>query len=244
VSSLWIEPGHRIFCAAVSCAHAGAFLEPAGEGQIITSAGFSDTTRAFDAKGKLIPCRPTGIRTRQLHRIWRTNSLTIVASPSLDRIQNAPSPGITKTTAAIGDTGIGACAGIYQTPNFVFSVQGVVRTPLDLQTDSANDFYTHSRIWTGEARALLGYSTQIWGYDSFADLETGYRWNDASTPNEWRADLTLGVHATEKILILAQDFAAVSDGRSFQTRAIIGIKAKLAASMLSMPTGPAKSAVS
>ncbi len=204
------------FCATVSCAHAGAFLEPAGEGQIITSASFSGTTRALDANGKLIPV--PSYRKFELGtyiEYGATNSLTIVASPSLDRIQNTPSPGITKTTAGIGDTGIGARAGIYQTPHFVFSVQGLARPPLGLQTDSGNNFYTHSRIWTGEVRALFGYSTQIWGYDSFADFEAGYRWNDAAAPNEWRADLTLGIHATERILILTQDFAAISDGRSF-----------------------------
>jgi hypothetical protein len=204
------------FCATVSCAHAGAFLEPTGEGQIITSVSFSDTTRAFDANGKLIPV--PSYRKFELGtyiEYGATSWLTIVASPSFDRIQNAPSPGITKTTAGIGDTGVGARIGIYQTPDFAFSVQGIVRPPFGLQTDSANDFYTHSQVWTGELRGLFGYGTQVWGYNSFADLEMGYRWNDVGTPNEWRADLTLGIHATEKILVLAQDFAAISDGRSF-----------------------------
>ncbi len=199
----------------VSCARAGAFMEPIGEGQIIGSATFSDTTRLF-ANGKLVPV--PAYRKFELGtyiEYGATSWLTIVASPSMDRIQTSPSPGFTKTTAGIGDTGIGTRAGIYQTPNFVFSVQGMIRPPLGLQTDSTNGFYTHSSIWTGEVRALFGYSTRIYGYDGFADFEAGYRWNDSATPNEWRADLTLGVHVTENILVLAQDFAAVSDGRRF-----------------------------
>jgi protein XagA len=42
-------------------AQASAFLQPPGQGDIITAAEFSDSTRAFDQNGKLIPI-PAGIR--------------------------------------------------------------------------------------------------------------------------------------------------------------------------------------
>jgi hypothetical protein len=141
--------------------------------------------------------------------------ITLVTSPSFDRIQTSPPPGSTQTTSGVGDTGIGARVRVYQSANFVFSVQGLLRPPLGLQIDPTDRFYTQSHVWTGELRSLIGYNTQIYGYDGFADLEMGYRWNDATaTSNEWRADLTLGLHASDRLLILLQDFAAISDGRT------------------------------
>jgi hypothetical protein len=159
-----------------------------------------------------------------------TDWLTIVATPSFDRIQQTPSPGVTQTTTGIGDTAIGPRLKIFQSPNLVLSVQGLLRPPLGLQFNSANESYDHSRIWTGELRGLIGYSSQIRGYDYFADFEAGYRWNDMTTPNEWRSDLTLGVHATPVFLVLMT-------GAGQQTRVITGTKAKSAAFMLSMQLG-------
>jgi hypothetical protein len=198
----------------MAVAHAGAWLAPPGEGEIITSASFSDSTRFFDQNGRLI--RAPSYRKFELGtyiEYGATDWLTIVATPSFDRIQQTPSPGFTQTTTGIGDTAIGPRLKIFQSPNLVLSVQGLLRPPLGLQFNSANESYDHSHIWTGELRGLIGYSSQIRGYDYFADFEAGYRWNDMTTPNEWRSDLTLGVHATPVFLVLMQNFTAVSDGR-------------------------------
>jgi hypothetical protein len=48
-------------------ARASAFLEPPGEGDIITATEFSDSTRAFDQNGKLIPI-PAGIMEQRSTR--------------------------------------------------------------------------------------------------------------------------------------------------------------------------------
>jgi len=194
--------------------HAGAWLAPSGQGEIIASLSFSDTTRIFGAGNRLIPV--PSYRKFELGTYIEYGAadwITIVASPSLDRIQTSTASGMTQTTSGIGDTGIGGRVRIYQNGNFVFSVQGLLRPPLGLQADPSNGSYTHSRLWTGELRCLAGYSAQILGYDGFADLEMGYRWNDMAASNEWRADLTLGLHATDRILVLVQSFAAISDGR-------------------------------
>jgi hypothetical protein len=47
--------------APVSVACAGAWLAPTGQGDIIASLSFSDTTQIFDAHNRLIPV-PSGIR--------------------------------------------------------------------------------------------------------------------------------------------------------------------------------------
>jgi protein XagA len=214
VLSLAIALGPALFLAH-SNAYAGAFLEPAGEGEIITSATFSSSARAFDANGRLIP-----VSSYQKFELGTyidyglTDWLTIVASPSIDHIKTAPAPGLTQSTTGIGDTAVGARLKIYQTEALIFSVQALLRPPLGLQTDPATRSLDQSHSVTGEIRGLAALSTTIWGYDAFADFEAGYRWNDTVTPNEWQADLTLGLHATPVFMILVQNFAAISDGRT------------------------------
>ncbi len=196
-------------------ADAGAFLEPAGEGQIITTATFSGSTRAFDKKGRLIPVSSyQKFELGTYIEYGTTDYLTLVASPSIDHIKTSPTPGLTQATTGIGDTAVGARLKIYQTELLIFSVQSLLRPPLGLQTDSATRSLDQSHSLTGEIRGLAGISTAVFGYNVFADFEAGYRWNDAVTPNEWRADITAGVHATPAFMILVQYFAAISDGRT------------------------------
>jgi hypothetical protein len=49
------------FYATLPVAHAGAWLAPAGDGEIIATASFSDSTKFFDQSGRLIHA-PSGIR--------------------------------------------------------------------------------------------------------------------------------------------------------------------------------------
>ncbi len=206
--------GAAVFFAEAG-AHAGAFLEPAGEGQIITTASFSGSTRAFDAHNRLIPVASyQKFELGTYIEYGATDYLTLVASPSVDHVRTSPAPGLTQTTTGIGDTAIGARLKIHQTEMLIFLVQGLLRPPLGLQTDPATRSLDQSRNLTGELRGLAGLSTKLFGYDSFADLEAGYRWNDTVTPDEWRADLTLGIHTTPVFMLLLQNFAAISDGRT------------------------------
>jgi hypothetical protein len=112
----------------------------------------------------------------------------------------------------------------------------MVRPPLGLEPNPATQTLSHSRTWTGELRGQVGYSTQIKGFDSFADFEAGYRWNDVATPNEWRADLTLGLHATANLLFLVQDFLSVSDGRTSANPSYYWDKAQVSAVYAFNPT--------
>ncbi len=201
--------------AALSGAEAGAFREPPGTGEIITSASFSGSTRSFDASGKLIPVRSySKFELGTYIDYGLTDWLTLVATPSLDHIHTQAADGHSETATGLGDTGLGARAGFYPTPDLVFSVQGLLRPPLALQPNPTAQWFEHSHIWSGELRGLAGTSLEIAGFAAFANVEAGYRWNGTMTANEWRADLTFGLHATPRVLILLQTFAAISDGRT------------------------------
>jgi len=201
----------HIYFSLTSPVAAGAFLMPPGRGEIITTTFFSGTSRAFDANKNVIP-----VRSYQKFEIGTyidygvTDWLTFVATPSVDHIHT----GDPHTAVGIGDSALGARTALYQKPGIAISIQGLIRPPLTLQTDPATKTITHSSSWGGELRLLFGYSTQIFGYDTFTNLELGYRWNDKVTPDEWRSDLTLGIHVMPKLALLLQDFIAISDGRS------------------------------
>ena len=47
---------------------------------------------------------------------------------------------------------------------------------------------------------------------AFLDAELGYRLRSAGPPDEWHADLTLGVKATPRWMGLAQVFNTISQG--------------------------------
>ncbi len=205
---------------------ASAFLAPAGEGQIITTTSFSTSSRLFDAHGRLIPV--SSYQKFELGTYFEygvMDWLTAVATPSIDHIHT----GQPQTAVGIGDSAIGARARLYQSQGFVVSAQGMIRPPLTLQTDPTTHFFDHTKVWTGELRGLVGISREIEGYDVFADLEVGYRWNDQITPDEWHADATLGVHATPWLMILLQDFATVSNGRTAANESYYYDKGQLSA---------------
>ena len=77
--------------AGTEAAWGGAWLLPPGDGQVIADTFFSDSNRAFDARGQLVPVpsyRKFELGTYIEYGL--TNWLTLVASPSYDRIENPP----------------------------------------------------------------------------------------------------------------------------------------------------------
>jgi len=74
-------------------AWASAWLLPPGDGQIITYSAFSDSTRAFDGHGNLIPVpdyQKFELGTYVEYGV--TDWLTVSAAPAYDRVQT-PVPG-------------------------------------------------------------------------------------------------------------------------------------------------------
>lgn len=47
---------------------------------------------------------------------------------------------------------------------------------------------------------------------AFVDLEAGERWIVGSRPNETPIDLTIGVHVTPQLMLLAQNFNIIAGG--------------------------------
>ena len=115
------------FGAGFEAACGSAWLMPPGDGQIITYSAFSDTTRAFDANGKLIPVpdyRKFELGTYLEYGL--TDWLTVVAAPAYDRV-HTPTPGLSYN--GLGESEIGARVGLYRSDMTVVSFEAGLRTP-------------------------------------------------------------------------------------------------------------------
>jgi hypothetical protein len=92
----------------------------------------------------------------------------------------------------------------------VFSTQTTVR--IRGTTDRTNPAaigYTDPEI---DVRALFGYSFQVGGWPAFFDLQLAQRFRTGDPPDEFRADVTLGLRPAARWLILAQSFNVISEG--------------------------------
>lgn len=189
--------------------HAGAWLMPPGAGQIIASTAFSGSTRAFDAKGHLIPFPSyEKLELSAYLEYGLTDWLTVVAAPSYDRIrQSPPEPSYN----GLGESEIAARFGLYRSDDAVLSFQAGLRTPGASLNDAAAPAQPR-RAGSIDLRLMIGRNFQIAEIPCFAEVQAGYRLYGQGQPGEVRLDLTFGARPAPQTLFLLQSFSAISNG--------------------------------
>ncbi|MDR3407416.1 MAG: hypothetical protein P4L68_02830 [Methylovirgula sp.] len=193
--------------AASRRVQASAWLAPPGEGQIITASVFSDSTRYFDASGKLIPIPAyEKFSLGSYIEYGLSDEFTLVARPFFDHDTQATSP--TPMHLTTGGTDIGLRAGLANFGDTVISVQAVAHVPFVSRQPLVN--FDSDSIVSGDFRLLVGHSFSLAGMDSFIDLQGGYRLVGDDMPDEWHADVTLGTRPRRNILLLLQSFATIA----------------------------------
>lgn len=193
--------------AGMDRAFAGAWLMPPGHGQIIAGAAFSDTTRAFDAQGRIIPVpsyRKFELGTYMEYGV--SDRLTLVVSPSYVRV-HAPPPA--QSYNGLGETEIAARFGLYRDFPTVVSMQAGFRTPGASIADSTGPVDVR-RAFAVDIRAMIGRACTIATFPSYIDVQLGYRYYAQNQPGEWRLDLTLGTRFAPRLLALFQSFSTFS----------------------------------
>jgi hypothetical protein len=103
--------------------YAGALLEPPGDGQVITTATFSSTRRAF---GKLVPI-PTYEKFELASYIeyGLTDRLALIARPSFSAFPAGSSGSSTNISSDLG-----LRIGVVDTANIAISVQDEIHAPV------------------------------------------------------------------------------------------------------------------
>ncbi len=195
--------------ALVSPALGGAFTQQAGKGQIIATATITDSHRYFDAKGNVVR-GPDYAKTELpvLIEYGITDWLTAMATPTYlhARTQGSSFSGLEYAE-------FGARVRLYSTPDSAFSIQATTRPPGPRdKTDPAQAGYTDLE---NDVRALYARSFKMGSWDSFANLEAGYRLRNGAPPDEWHFDATLGFRPKPDLLILVQSFNVVSNGAGY-----------------------------
>ncbi|MHB8886948.1 MAG: hypothetical protein ACYC5H_18030 [Methylovirgula sp.] len=205
---LFILPlvGASLAIAAAS-AKAGAFLAPAGHGEIITATSFSDTTRAFDDNGRLLPVpayQKFALGTYMEYGL--TDAITLVAEPGVDLAHQA-TPQMPPPAAA--GTDFGARVGLVNFGDTILSLQGLVHIPFAAASHQAA-LFDQDRASAVDLRLLLGHGFAIGTMPGFLDVETSHTWQGDGLPDEWHADFTLGLRPQPQLLIMLASFMTMA----------------------------------
>lgn len=189
-------------------AHAAAWTQPEGSGQVIVTGVYSHSDNGYDADGDKVDIDDyTKAEIYFLAEYGVTDDLTVLAIPSFSHVSVDGSP---DDSTGPGYTELGARYRLAGSGDTVFSAQGSVRIPGKKRRDNiAQIGATDSEI---DLRALAGTSFAVGGAPAFVDLQGGYRIRNGDPPNEFRIDATLGLRPANRLQLLAQTFTTISDG--------------------------------
>jgi len=201
---------------AAGAAHAGAWTEPAGDTQVISSVRASLAWDGFDANGRNVSI-PT-FRKEELDiysETGLTDSATLIIHPDfINYHPDKPSGG----AIGFGNTEIGFEERLWHDDMQVLSLQATALLPgRTILTSGGTD---------GEVRALYGRAFELFGVEAFADAELAWRLRSRSYAGEIRPELTLGFKPDADWQVLLQSFNIVTTGRG-RTLLFQGEQAKL-----------------
>jgi hypothetical protein len=192
-----------------SPAFAGAWTLPAGDGQVIVTSLASFAEQAFGSARAMQPAaRYRKLELQALIEYGLTNRLTAIAMPSLQSIDIAPP--MDARRGGVGYSEFGARYRVWETNGWVFSGQASVRVPGT--DDIANPAAIGYTDFEFDIRALAGTSFPLCGFPAFVDLQAAHRFRVGGPPDEFRADVTLGINVTQRLMLLAQSFNVISEG--------------------------------
>jgi hypothetical protein len=195
-----------LFFDSVSPAVAGAFLQGSGEGIVITSGSFSESSVAFDARGLVRPV--SGYRKFELSTLVEygySADTTLIFMPTLRDVRTTGPAAMTAIGAGLVDLGARTRLATYR--DMVFSVQGLVRLApqSDARLIGENQGQAELRLGAGMPYSLLGY-------DGFVDTSAAWLRRSGAFADEAHVDLTIGMQYSPRVLALWQVFGASSLG--------------------------------
>jgi protein XagA len=242
-SLLGICVSSLLSCAA---AHAGAFLFPEGEGQVIVTTTFADARKAYDSRGRLVDTpRYDKFETRAYVEYGLTDWLTIVGEGGGMNFRAAGSPldhlnqltaeaqlGLPLSIAptrgphylGVGVSAIGGRVRLLTYDDYLFSFEVSLRAATPL----ARRFLDMRDDVQGDARILVGKPVEVFGLAGFVDMQFGYRAR-GQNGDEVRADFTYGLRPWASLLLMAQSFTAASLGQRAAARFVSSQKFEVSA---------------
>jgi hypothetical protein len=197
-----------LLAAMPKAADAGAWVQPAGRWQTITSFEVSRASAGFGTDGRVdVPLRFTKATFKAAAEYGWSERLTLFLAP--EYVTGGQALLHQRPTRA-SDFGIEGGARYRLSERFgIFSLQGSFKFagPFDLSNSARPD-----DAYIGEIRAEDGLGFRVFGADGFVDLEIAQRFIGRPRPNETVIDLAAGLWLGEGTLALVQCFNTVSGG--------------------------------
>ncbi|MDP4593938.1 MAG: hypothetical protein NWT00_05135 [Beijerinckiaceae bacterium] len=195
-----------------AAALAGAFMQPAGHGQAIITARFETSDTYLDSSGLARPVRDYRKFELQswLEYGWN-DAVTLIFAPSASQISTSLQANPLRRETKVSDTYTRVEAGarfrIHQSSIGAVAFQATAAVTEKLA--SANQFgirYDRNEL---DLRLLFGRNFSFGTWSGYLDLQGGYRLR-AGAPNEWRGDITNGMHILPQWLLLVQNFNLIA----------------------------------
>ena len=185
---------------------AGAWTEPAGQGQVIETlfgwggygAPYGGSSAPQESKFGAQTYIEYGLADRLTAVGEVTGDLYSLSSPTKD------------SYLGFDYSGGGLRARLWSNDAWVFSLEASAY--VSGARDADKPAQAGNTGPQADLRALVGHNFSLFGAPAFFDAQAGFRARTDGPPDEWRGDLTLGVDWTQRAQILAQSFNTISNG--------------------------------
>lgn len=186
---------------------AGAWTFKAGDGQAIVTGLYSASNDGFDTAASGLETDYTKGTVSLLLDYGLLDGLTITAAAEIGAEQSGAlplaRPGLTKAQ-------LGARMRLYRSDRFAMSgAIGIVTEDAYGEADRLVDTFGWDAPML-EARWSGGMNFAVLGRSAFAEISAGYRYRIGEGPDEIVADATLGVHLTDRWMLIGQSFSTIS----------------------------------
>lgn len=174
----------------------------------IAAVGFSDTTRYFDANGKLVPIPAyQKFELGSYVEYGASDRVTVILQPSADIVHQSGQP----ASPAAAETAFGARVGLLNIGTTVVSAQAIANIPFT-STSTQTAIFDESRAPAVDVRLMLGHSFVVADMPAFLDIEASHTWLGEGLPDEWHGDATVGLRPRPQLAFLLSSLTTVAGG--------------------------------
>lgn len=185
---------------AVACASPGAWLQPAGKGQLIVNSLAYHSADRFDLNAKRVAAGGyTKYELNPYAEYGFSDRLTLGGSAYVQRVSSNRE----------SNYGLAEAELFARTPFFTFdqgvvTLQPMVKIPGWRKDSTPALGSTHPDVGLS---VISGMNFSLLAMPMFAESDTGFRYRFGNPSNQYRANLSLGAHVTPEVLLLAQGFS-------------------------------------
>ena len=176
-------------------------------GQAIVTVYYSQSDQGFDNNGDVTDINDYNKFEVFLLAEYAVNDdLTLIFNPSFRDVSVEGGDNST----GLGYTAIGARHDVLEDEKGWVALEGTVRIPGVERADNLAQVGSTDMEYDVRARAFR--NIKLGQVPGFIDAQGGYRFRDGDPPNEFHADLTVGIRPSPDWLLMAQSFSTISDG--------------------------------